>query len=196
MFQLSGGIGMILFYIAWSDLWYRLQGVHHGEVISWTVAYAASILWQHLLNRTLVWTDLQTGYWESLSGIAAVYGFSLVLSSILNVLFVEVLYVSANFAFFVTAVFTGAVNYVMIVMMSEDDSGRCECGGAGGGDSDNDDERDREGNLDPVVHLATNMVASISLPPLTTDQIIRTTQRIQQLTAKQVRQWTRQDRPR
>ena len=90
MFQFAGGIGMLLFYLLWSDLFYRLQDVQHGDVIAWTVAYASSIFWQHFLNRILVWTDLQKGYWESLGSIAAVYFFSLVLSSILNILFVEV----------------------------------------------------------------------------------------------------------
>ena len=173
---------MLLFYIAWSDLFHRLRDVHHGEVISWTAAYSASILWQHALNRNLVWTDAQKGYWESLGSIAAVYIFSLILSSILNILFVEVLYVSANFAFFVTAVFTGAVNYVIIAKCAVNDETECGLGG----ESDSDDERE-----DPVLDLATNMVSSISLPPLSADQIMRTTQHIQTYTAKQFRSWTR-----
>jgi putative flippase GtrA len=156
MFQVSGAIGMILFYLAWCEIFYRMRGVKHGPIVSWTVAYACSVLWQHLLNRTLVWTDLQQGYWESLGGMCVVYFFSLILSSVLNVLFVEVLSIAANFAFFVTAVFTGAVNYVVIA--------KCAIG------DDNQESKELEDKeweeRDIVVDMATNMVSGIQLPSI------------------------------
>jgi len=167
MFQVSGAIGMILFYPAWSDLFYRMRDIKHGPIVSWTAAYACSILWQHLLNRTLVWTDLQQGYWESLGGMCVVYFFSLILSSVLNVLFVEVLNIAANFAFFVTAVFTGAVNYVVIAKCSIGDEGQEPKNRE---DSEWEDENAKEGkgyeDRDIVVDLATNMVSGIQLPSI------------------------------
>jgi len=156
MFQVSGMIGMALFYLAWSDLFHRMQGVPHGPIISWTTAYACSILWQHFLNRTLVWTDLHQGYWESLGGMCLIYLFSLLLSSVLNILFVEVLNITANFAFFLTAVFTGAVNYVAIAKCVEGDATVDEA----------DEDLEGKDLVDPVVGLAANMVSGIQLPKL------------------------------
>jgi len=185
MFQVSGAIGMILFYLSWSDLFYRLKGYQHGPIVSWTFAYACSILWQHLLNRTLVWTDLQQGYWESLGGMCMVYFFSLILSSVLNVLFVEVLSIAANFAFFVTAVFTGAVNYVIIAKcaLGENDPQECD-------KRDKMEDKDWE-DRDIVVNLASNMVSGIQLPIIeTTHTAVESWgKKIQQATKAHAKHW-------
>jgi len=148
---------MLLFYLAWCTLFYQLQSIDHGPVISWSVAYGCSIFWQHLLNRVLVWPDAEQSYWESLGGMCAVYMASLLISAGLNVLFVEVLQVAANFAFFVTAVFTGAVNYVVIA--------KCLVASDMGAQNDDSNARD-DVNYDPVVDLATNMVQGIQLPSI------------------------------
>lgn len=185
MFQVSGAIGMILFYLSWSDLFYRLKGYPHGPIISWTFAYSCSILWQHLLNRTLVWTDLQQGYWESLGGMCMVYLFSLVLSSILNVLFVEVLSIAANFAFFVTAVFTGAVNYVIIAKcaLGENDPEDCD-------KHDKKEDKDWE-DRDIVVNLASNMVSGIQLPTIGDHIAVESWgKKIQQVTKAHAKHWS------
>lgn len=188
MFQVSGGIGMILFYLAWSDLFYRMRGIKHGPIMSWTVAYAASVLWQHLLNRKLVWTDMQQGYWESLGGMCVVYFFSLILSSLLNVLFVEVLSIAANFAFFVTAVFTGAINYVVIAKCAVAENGVSE-------EYEEVDDKERDPDeRDHVVELAENMVAGIHQLELPIPEVEYWGKKIQQVTKQTAKHWSGQEK--
>jgi len=174
---------MVLFYIVWSEIFYILRDVKHGPILSWTLAYASSVFWQHLLNRTLVWTDTQKGYWETLGGIGIVYFFSLIISSILNVLFVEVLSIAANFAFFVTAVFTGAVNYVIIA--------KCALADESMGDLEVDSDKQWDPSRDAVVDMATNMVSSITLPHIDLrGSTITLGKKIQQATRQTTKQWT------
>jgi putative flippase GtrA len=117
-FQISGLIGSILFFIMYEILFMMVQQHKHGSVISWLVAYMASIWWQFELHRWIVYgKDRIRDYWAALRTTFAVYSISLVISTILNYVLTSILVLHFRTAWIITMIVIGVFNYFMMRAM-------------------------------------------------------------------------------
>jgi hypothetical protein len=119
MFSVSGWIGTALFSAAYELLYAELESGYSEQcgaycaAVAWTVAYTASIVWQHALHRLLVFGS-SAPYWRSLALTFVSYSLSLVLSSALNAVLVTALGVHHRVAFVGTLLATGVINFYTV----------------------------------------------------------------------------------
>jgi len=111
-FNISGYIGTFFFFLAYEGL-YRACSISNCASISWITAYILSIIWQHALHRYLVF-GASGSYWWSLFGTYAAYTLSLIVSSALNFVLVTHLNVYHRYAFGLTLVITGILNFFTV----------------------------------------------------------------------------------
>mmetsp|Transcript_7168 Transcript_7168/g.22681 ORF Transcript_7168/g.22681 Transcript_7168/m.22681 type:complete len:145 (+) Transcript_7168:1-435(+) len=113
MFQISGIIGTALFYVAYEAIYAANQVDFHRAGVSWALSYGLSILWQHALHRYLVFGP-HGNYVKSLIYCYVCYALSIVLSSLVMDLLVEVMHLEYHHAWIASLVATGAINYLTV----------------------------------------------------------------------------------
>eukprot|EP01100_Stratorugosa_tubuloviscum_P012869 TRINITY_DN623_c0_g1_i1.p1 TRINITY_DN623_c0_g1~~TRINITY_DN623_c0_g1_i1.p1 ORF type:complete len:145 (+),score=26.38 TRINITY_DN623_c0_g1_i1:135-569(+) len=124
-FQISGFIGTVLFYIFYSFVFDQLSFIENNRAaIAWTISYLSSIIWQHALHRIIVFNDekMKGSYLWSLGWSYVCYTKSIILSHLMMTLFVDYLKIDYNFAWGITLIITGYINYNSIssIMSSND----------------------------------------------------------------------------
>ncbi|KAL3944984.1 MAG: hypothetical protein SGBAC_000960 [Bacillariaceae sp.] len=124
-FSVSGNLGVVFFYIIERMLYFQLCQVsnlpeileEYKDSVSYFFGYLVQIVTQHLLNAALVYgldtIDTREKYLKTLAGQFSVYGFSLVGSTILNLVLLRY-GIDRNTAFFATMILFAVVNYFMI----------------------------------------------------------------------------------
>ncbi|ETO24967.1 hypothetical protein RFI_12172 [Reticulomyxa filosa] len=97
----------------------------YSFTLAWSVAYLASVMWQHILNRFLVFHTGNSGaessgtddsFCESLWRTYLVYGFSLVLSGIVGLLLQSWTGLPERMVLFLTLPLSGVSNYYLLRM--------------------------------------------------------------------------------
>jgi hypothetical protein len=107
------GLFMILFECFYRLLAYNLDLDDSTTfTVSYVVAYLISILYQHLLNRLLVFA--QAPYCSSLCHTYAVYSISLVLLTVIGATFIRALHVSPRLIACITLPASGIVNFTLL----------------------------------------------------------------------------------
>jgi len=82
--------------------------------LSYYVSYLFSILWQHVLNRWLVFENSEDGFLDSLLSTYLVYGVTMLLTSILSMILITALEWTPNTVFWFTLPVNGIANYYLL----------------------------------------------------------------------------------
>jgi len=83
-------------------------------VLSYYISYLFSILWQHLLNRWLVFENSDDSFLESLLSTYLIYGVTMLLTSILSMILISVLEWTPTTVFWLTLPVNGVANYYLL----------------------------------------------------------------------------------
>jgi len=114
-FIMSGMIGTILDFIAYKFLYESSLFPYFKATLSWTVAYAMSVVWQHALHALLVFGSFGNhGYCRSLGATYMAYSMSIVFSPFINWSLVEYARMHHTPAWIATLALTGLTNYVLL----------------------------------------------------------------------------------
>ena len=114
-FFVSGCIGTVLFYGLYETIhWILPADLPLKMALCWTLSYLCSIAWQHKLHCVIVFYDSPIkSYWQSLGRFYVVYSLSLVLSSLLTVVF-DVIGLQYQISWVLTLLVTGLINYFTV----------------------------------------------------------------------------------
>jgi putative flippase GtrA len=80
----------------------------------WALSFAISIVFRHTTHRYLVFGDYVGGYYKSLGRMYAGYSIIIVLSTIFNVIMTKYIQVPHAYAWIITLLWTGIVNYFIL----------------------------------------------------------------------------------
>ncbi|KAJ9464357.1 hypothetical protein DIPPA_15989 [Diplonema papillatum] len=114
-FALSGAIGTLLDYLAYKLLYDANVFPYYRATLSWAVAYAISVVWQHTLHAMFVFGGFgPTGYCKSLFSMYIAYSGSILFSPVINWTLVEYGKLDHDHAWILTLMITGIVNYIVL----------------------------------------------------------------------------------
>jgi len=82
--------------------------------LSYYISYLFSILWQHVLNRWLVFENLEDTFLDSLLSTYLVYGVTMLLTSILSMILMTALEWTPTTVFWLTLPVNGVANYYLL----------------------------------------------------------------------------------
>jgi len=82
--------------------------------ISYYIAYLFSVFWQHILNRWFVFESGEESFLDSLFSTYVVYGFSMLLSSLVSMTLISLVKVDPNSAFWLTLPINGVSNFYLL----------------------------------------------------------------------------------
>jgi len=82
--------------------------------VSYYIAYLFSVLWQHLLNRWIVFESSEESFLDSLFSTYVVYGFSMLLTSVISMGLITVCRISSSSAFWLTLPINGVSNFYLL----------------------------------------------------------------------------------
>jgi len=82
--------------------------------LSYYISYLFSILWQHVLNRWLVFENSEETFLDSLISTYLVYGVTMLLTSILSMILITLLDWTPTTVFWLTLPFNGVANYYLL----------------------------------------------------------------------------------
>jgi len=82
--------------------------------ISYYIAYLFSVLWQHILNRWFVFESGEESFLDSLFSTYVVYGFSMLVSSLISMTLISLVKVDPNSAFLLTLPVNGVSNFYLL----------------------------------------------------------------------------------
>lgn len=82
--------------------------------VSYYIAYLFSVLWQHLLNRWIVFESSEESFLDSLFSTYVVYGFSMLLTSVISMGLITVGKMSSSSAFWLTLPINGVSNFYLL----------------------------------------------------------------------------------
>jgi len=82
--------------------------------LSYYISYLFSILWQHMLNRWLVFENSEESFLDSLLSTYLVYGVTMLLTSILSMILITVLEWTPTTVFWLTLPVNGVANYYLL----------------------------------------------------------------------------------
>eukprot|EP01065_Artemidia_motanka_P032518 TRINITY_DN39513_c0_g1_i1.p1 TRINITY_DN39513_c0_g1~~TRINITY_DN39513_c0_g1_i1.p1 ORF type:complete len:239 (+),score=28.93 TRINITY_DN39513_c0_g1_i1:197-913(+) len=114
-FAISGGIGTLLDFLAYRMLYESSLFPVFKATLSWTTAYAMSVVWQHALHALLVFGSFGSGgYCRSLGTTYMAYAASIAFSPFINWMLVEHTRLNHTAAWFATLCLTGVCNYLLL----------------------------------------------------------------------------------
>jgi len=82
--------------------------------LSYYISYLFSIFWQHVLNRWLVFENLEETFLDSLLSTYLVYGITMLLTSILSMILITLLEWTPTTVFWLTLPVNGVANYYLL----------------------------------------------------------------------------------
>jgi len=82
--------------------------------VSYYIAYLFSVLWQHLLNRWIVFKSSEESFLDSLFSTYVVYGFSMLLTSVVSMGLITIGKMSSSTAFWLTLPINGVSNFYLL----------------------------------------------------------------------------------
>ena len=107
-FFFSGGIGTLLDYIAYKAIYDSVEFPFFRATLSWALAYALSVVWQHSLHALFVFGGYgPLGYVRSLGAMYVAYSGSILFSPVINWMLVEYAKFDHNVSFIATLLITG-----------------------------------------------------------------------------------------
>ncbi|GMI44098.1 hypothetical protein TrCOL_g9240 [Triparma columacea] len=129
------------------DLSFQVVGIEDPS-INWMLSFFFSIIFRHTTHRYLVFGEYNGTYYESLVRMYISYTFIVLLSTVFNVVMVRTMKLSWIWAWLITLVWTGVVNYFIIKQLWGVGG---ELNGAGS---------EVEATTDRLVHLLTKAIAA------------------------------------
>jgi len=128
-FALSTMIGTLLFYIMFEcvhfmihlhiTLLFRSPKPSLTFALSYALSYLTSVIWQHMLNRWLVFPAANDDFCESLLQTYVVYGCSLIGTSIIGSAIISITNISPEIVLFITLPLAGLSNYFLLKALFE-----------------------------------------------------------------------------
>ena len=107
-FFFSGVLGTLLDYAAYKAIYDSHIFPFFRPTLSWALAYALSVVWQHSLHAFFVFGGYGgMGYWRSLGAMYVAYSGSILTSPVINYALIEYAKVDHGVAFLATLLITG-----------------------------------------------------------------------------------------
>eukprot|EP00754_Rhynchopus_humris_P044339 Rhum_TRINITY_DN4068_c0_g1::Rhum_TRINITY_DN4068_c0_g1_i1::g.12840::m.12840 len=114
-FFFSGVLGTLLDYAAYKAIYDSHIFPFFRPTLSWALAYALSVVWQHSLHAFFVFGGYGgMGYWRSLGAMYVAYSGSILTSPVINYALIEYAKVDHGVAFLATLLITGLGNYLLL----------------------------------------------------------------------------------
>lgn len=113
LWYMLSGAGCDILQLIMDMILHFLFGIHDAS-ICWAVSFFLSIVFRHTSHRYLVFGDYVGGYRKSLLRMYAAYSIIIVLSTLFNILMVQMASISHYLAWILTLLWTGIANYFIL----------------------------------------------------------------------------------
>ena len=113
-FVIVGGFGTIIGWIIYNAVYLANPMTNFRAPASWSISYVAGVILQHGMHYSLTFRDSEAPYISSLGGAYFSYAIVLLFSTLVNLVFVEILEIGHQFSWILTTLISAVLSYFLL----------------------------------------------------------------------------------